>query len=292
MGCWNETDGITRLPIFPEEKIKVWVIAPSSHQSGGANNVCEIDDLYYPLSLGIDGEYDDYGSVENIESNVCTDALMRAFQSTGITDAETLCKAIEREQLYIRTGKYDESVFVYQANDIGYMGSPETPQDMSLGLFMVKRSTYDNIISFCRQHYKNRDGDNLYSSAITSMREYWKKIHASILKGDHYYELELMPEVLQSIRFFSRAKVLKHVDILINKMAETGDCWSDDIQKFTEEAIDFGLMRYWMQNMRIGWSPTVGRGHQFWGTEPLLKSYSDIYAAEVEKIMRRDEEED
>ena len=56
MGCWNETCNLSNLPILCGQQVRVLLIA-------GQNNP-----LFYPF----EGEYDDYGSIEDITEDVNT----------------------------------------------------------------------------------------------------------------------------------------------------------------------------------------------------------------------------
>ncbi len=68
MGCWNATCGLTRLPIHPGDPVVLFPLllenAPTRLGLGGGFS--ETTDLAQPLSVGIRGEYNDYGGIDSL----------------------------------------------------------------------------------------------------------------------------------------------------------------------------------------------------------------------------------
>jgi hypothetical protein len=67
MGCWNETCGLSGLPIQQGDPVHAYVLvrqewAPASPITG----TCYSNDYYDHLFLPLQGTYDDYGGVENL----------------------------------------------------------------------------------------------------------------------------------------------------------------------------------------------------------------------------------
>lgn len=63
MGCWNETCALTNLPIMAGDEV---VVIPLVKKEGCGKNYYWHSDAS-PLTLPIEGEYDEYGSIENIK---------------------------------------------------------------------------------------------------------------------------------------------------------------------------------------------------------------------------------
>jgi len=72
MGSWNATCGISQLPILAGEKIRVFVLKPVLHRERSPNMMCYPTDNYRTLGIPFIAEYNDYGSVTNIEENYNT----------------------------------------------------------------------------------------------------------------------------------------------------------------------------------------------------------------------------
>jgi hypothetical protein len=81
MGCWNETCGVSKMSIRAGEEIRLLPIVMNPYhvapvqglpkdiprqQSFKGSSGCGIGDLWTPLCYPIRGEYNDYGSIENI----------------------------------------------------------------------------------------------------------------------------------------------------------------------------------------------------------------------------------
>lgn len=63
MGCWNETDALTKLPIVHGEKIVFFVLGSTSEMFFKADRYLS-DDLYQPIGLPFYGTYNDYGGID------------------------------------------------------------------------------------------------------------------------------------------------------------------------------------------------------------------------------------
>lgn len=76
MGYWNETCMLTNLPIHDDEPVVAFLIAARPSPEFRT----EPDDVYAPVSPPIRGRYDDYGGLEEVESE---DAVLRALLPGG-----------------------------------------------------------------------------------------------------------------------------------------------------------------------------------------------------------------
>ena len=81
MGCWNETDGVTYLPIYCGDRVKL--IFTIGHS---------------PWMLPITGDYDDYGTLENIEENWTTNQIAKEDHRLRFS------KAKYEDDLLLRSG--------------------------------------------------------------------------------------------------------------------------------------------------------------------------------------------
>jgi len=91
MGCWNQTCMLTQLPILAGDKVKVFLL----RQIGDiGNGMVYPTDVCRPVTPPIDAEYNDYGSVENINENYATKLIKKAcwWESTS----EEFFKHLER----------------------------------------------------------------------------------------------------------------------------------------------------------------------------------------------------
>jgi hypothetical protein len=72
MGCWNETDALTQLPILAGAPVKVFILV----QGYEAASICYCSDAWEPLCFPISGKYDDYGMIEDIKEDWNTAVIL------------------------------------------------------------------------------------------------------------------------------------------------------------------------------------------------------------------------
>lgn len=80
MGCWNETCGLTNLPIRSGEPVAA--IALQLSKKAVSNTYRESawiypDDHYTPVGFPVFGEYDDYGNVQNVRTHPWNQELLQ-----------------------------------------------------------------------------------------------------------------------------------------------------------------------------------------------------------------------
>ena len=68
MGCWNQTCAISNLPITNGEKVVLIPLIATSNAGFQCGTTYYTTDCYVPLSMPIYGEYNEYGSITNIET--------------------------------------------------------------------------------------------------------------------------------------------------------------------------------------------------------------------------------
>ena len=82
MGSWNETCGISQLPIRPGEKVRVLFIVgrPPYSDNNRTGGIYYVDDIYYPYALPVRGEYGDYGYIENVVEDWNTEHIINLLK--------------------------------------------------------------------------------------------------------------------------------------------------------------------------------------------------------------------
>lgn len=68
MGSYNQTCGLTQLPISSGQKVVAFILE-KTYEMDHATGTSYPTDLWAPFSLPLYGEYDDYGSLEGIDSD-------------------------------------------------------------------------------------------------------------------------------------------------------------------------------------------------------------------------------
>ena len=76
MGCWNETCGLTQLSITEGTPVKYFILVAQEIKDPQAT--CYSTDWFSPITLPLTGNYNDYGSIEDIKEDLSFD-LNRAI---------------------------------------------------------------------------------------------------------------------------------------------------------------------------------------------------------------------
>lgn len=85
MGSWNETCGVTNLPILQGEKVRLLMLGRRGRVSFGNYQ----DDYWSPLMIPVRGRYDDYGNISKVATGVAED-LSRSFLRKLLVEDDSL----------------------------------------------------------------------------------------------------------------------------------------------------------------------------------------------------------
>ena len=85
MGCWNETCGITQVPIMHNDPVVLILLANvAQHRSAdrmdGHSGHCYSNDVWSPFALPIYGIYNDYGSIEDVTEGWNTEWIINSLK--------------------------------------------------------------------------------------------------------------------------------------------------------------------------------------------------------------------
>mgnify|MGYP004673777473 CR=1 FL=1 len=129
MGSWNETCMLSHLQIMQGDAVKA-IILVNNNENANESTQIYYNESYSPLTLPIDAEYNDYGSVENEKIPEYTDKLLRnltfadkdgtKYEYDNLTDfindinsynglylKEICCKPKKLECIFIHDALYD-----------------------------------------------------------------------------------------------------------------------------------------------------------------------------------------
>lgn len=113
MGSWNETCGVTQLPILWKDKVRLFILIPSM-SNDQSSTTCHPEDRFVPFALPVLGTYDDYGGIEDVVQDWNTKLIEKWARTSFVSEPDALGKtlpidttenlvhAIERGQVYTR----------------------------------------------------------------------------------------------------------------------------------------------------------------------------------------------
>jgi hypothetical protein len=99
MGCWNETCGITQMPIEGGDPVRLFLLVESEHYHSESGIMHYSTDLWKPFGLPLKGTYDEYGRIENIEQDVLSDILLESLKEMIVEVPTRMGDVFKREEL-------------------------------------------------------------------------------------------------------------------------------------------------------------------------------------------------
>lgn len=297
MGCWCETCGITQLPINAGDKVRLFVIAMEKHYAfsdggEGGGGTCYSNDRWSPIGPPIQGEYDDYGSIDPIIMDDSAKMIEDTLQASWIPpeskgewekipekfELSDYLNFIERDRAKIK-GRYEEQ---------------------HLGLMFVLEDVYQAMINFdpIESHHNYESRGYIYmpfSEGIKLEFEKWYLNQLKLMKEYNTYKdtieaksVELLAE-MSDFRLFNSLKEngLRPFKKVLRNLAKRGLAWEDvEVQNVATEVINMQKFDIAMSRARKQWMPQSGKGGQ--------QNESDIYQAicdATQKIIDDREEE-
>lgn len=100
MGCWNETCGVTQMPIESGDPVRLFLIVEREHsynKEGGALHYST--DLWRPFGLPLRGLYNDYGGIEEMEEDVFSNFLLEQLKKIVIEVPDRMGERLNKSEL-------------------------------------------------------------------------------------------------------------------------------------------------------------------------------------------------
>lgn len=100
MGCWNETCGLTQMPIEGGDPVRLFLLVQDSHPRSKEDCVMHYStDMWRPFGLPLKGTYDEYGRIENIEEDAMSDFLLESLKEIIVEVPNRMGDTFKRENL-------------------------------------------------------------------------------------------------------------------------------------------------------------------------------------------------
>jgi hypothetical protein len=123
MGCWNETCGVSQMPICAGDKVRMFLIVECEHWNEAMLHYST--DLWKPFGLPLKGTYDEYGCIENIEEDALSDLLLESLKEILVEVPNRMGEVFKREDLDWNTALnflVDEGLKVTDPNHVSLIG--------------------------------------------------------------------------------------------------------------------------------------------------------------------------
>jgi hypothetical protein len=178
MGCWNGTDGLGGVPIEAGKKIKAVIIQNNSYHTD-ATGFCDLNGYATPISFTLDGVYNDYGGIEDLNEKDRSAFLLRELierelkdgtiivgnpENTGNTDSEIT--TLEGITLTNFINKYIAEDKVYRK----YIDYDNKIHYTNVGLMMFSDAIFTSVSKaiLADNSYGNKDAteESIYSDTV------------------------------------------------------------------------------------------------------------------------------
>lgn len=279
MGCWNETCGVTQLPINYGDKVRLFVLVAETHwkENSGENlggGVCYSTDLWSPIGPPIKGEYDDYGGIENLEY----DESAKLTESRIVEGWIPVTSKHEWDKVPDKLELSDYLELIERGRGFTNL---TFRQNMPLGVMMVHEDVYQAMINFDSieaHHYWNDEGTPrrtyeympLSKSIQMEYQEWYEKqlgffkklstMEDQVAKSLLAFKLELGEDHLFGGYKDGSNKVYRKV--LQALAQEFLPFESERVQKVVKDSMDLYRFQIAMSRARKMWTPQCGKGSQ------------------------------
>lgn len=291
MGCWNETCGVTQLPIKYGDKIRAFILMDNTYKGkvkGGGNYYP--NDEWVPFGIAIQGTYDDYGGVEDIVENETTQLMLDTIKDGWSIDGE------DKSRYSIPDTKDLKLSDVLNGVERGAARYNTISQkDKTLGIMYVLEEVYQSMMDFnpIGTHFKEPGFE--YKPERNIFFEELKNWYEKALK-----DFASLPSENDKTRFFFR---MVAADIFFARHRDNGLCYVlrnkfielieavvpfDDakVQAWCQPLWEMSHFQYTMMRARKLWHPQSGKGSQ----DRDLDIYKKLQEAANRVIMKREQE--
>lgn len=259
MGCWNETNMLTGVPIPAGERCLAVILL----QNHGRNGGCYPCHAYLPI-MAIEGDYNEYGTLENTDPG--WDKMIKAAFPDLARDAAP-------EGITTR--------FIQDANG-GGLSVTEPGKDStatSVRVAFLTSRTVDLAVKYYRDTYPKEAGEleKILGSAAGFTRS-----------GDGTKDYFAWRNIMRDIR---PAVTGQYTSLLANLIIQ--DCFQIDPDLYAESVHMTAMLNEFLDDVREAWHIPSGSGSQR-GATPAMALLNEFTAGCIQEEMeyQRQLEED
>lgn len=267
MGCWNGTCGISQMSIPAGEKVKCFLLLQSDY-NGALNGAgqCYSTAYFRPWFFPVTAEYNDYGSIENIEMDWHAEYMLKTFQK-WLADGTVKLLGDESEINSPDIDKFEtlENVFdCVERGGLVFKSSKAKRGDgiRKIGIFMVLTDVYDSLVETGDKFLAQKEHDYIRKSYDEDMTAARKTVECARSPKDAVKD----PELRSMIYSMNLDRVLG--DLIEEHAAfkhyreSLLDPNGFDADKFFAVRSEVSQIESAMSYLRKYWIPQSGQGSQ------------------------------
>ncbi len=309
MGCWNATCQISQLPIFAGDKVRFLLLTHSPYSlveakingneencgEGAAKDGCYSTDFWFPRTIPIKAQYNDYGSVENAKLDINAEIWFDGFKQDLIElpqgKNEYHQSAVKKDMNFDQLLKnlQDGRLRVTQTGSFCKKG-----RELPVCQAMIREDVYQSILSMPLETWigETISFDLVYKDAKSFFNSTYKDstqlpgmskgvIKYLVREGKANFSLSGIPFTI-GLEYYNEWLVDKFVD---KKLAIK----DRKVQGLIKDIAEFYYVSRGFSLLRKGWGPQVGAGSQGSNLEFHHQFHSSI-AGISKKIIEEFEE--
>lgn len=260
MGCWNGTCGISQLPIRAGAKVKTFLMLQSEFSNSiCGSGVCYTTAYFRPWFLPVIAEYNDYGSIENIQVDWNSTYMLETFRN-WLKEGKVKLLGDEAEINDPGIDNFETLENVFDCVERGalvYKHGKET--FLKIGMFMVLENIYDALsqesarfTGLPENKYYAERYDEDFQKALTTINKFRSteaKTDLDEMIGSIYVDRFLGDLIEESCAF-------KHYKSLLFHPTKV------TVEEFFAKINDARNIGTAMSYLRKLWIPQTGQGSQ------------------------------
>jgi len=287
MGCWNGTCGISQMAIRSGEPTIGFLMVRNPGDKWSANGHCYPTAYWCPLSLHIEGTYNDYGAIDNVDENdwnveVAHKYIVENMIEQDVGENKYHDIAVKKDDIgwkNLSEAMHEDRIEL----SIGTMYKQFYPNttELQVGLMMVHRKVFDAIIKQGIDYWGGsitmdslmkdgkdivayfRENDKTIKGAITEsekalveilMDHGMDMVHIKIGKDNHLSQITISNE---GANFNVGKEYLRY----LSERIYAGDT-DEQLDVIIKKLAEFYIFQSAMSMMRKTWMPQAGAGGQ------------------------------
>lgn len=244
MGCWNQTCGISHLPILSDDEVIVIPLVETNELRSIV--ACSYDDNYAPLCFPIVGKYDEYGCIEDVKVSKNTMELLKSLiivweddEPYEMKTIEEFIEDIEHCNIYLKTNSL--------IND-----------KSRIKCVFYNKKLYDTLVEeFAKQKpYYQKEGDFTLSELYTEALEAIAKNYSND-KYEDAYDLKLAYMKVMKISSYGYSFLENFIRMFLKEKSDVSA-----LRAFNEELLNYKLFVLAVSTGRYGFGTLSGAGSQ------------------------------
>lgn len=316
MGCWNETCGITQMPIHTGDPVVLMFLTKVDSSTENHNGFCHANHVWTPKFLPVFGKYDDYGGLEDIEENwntqyiveQLTSELMQVRLSTPAAHTDT-----DPDDLHAEHDELDLGAFtVYDVLDEirqDRLWVPGVKGFLPVGWCMIHRWVWDHMTQIMDRDWQENltlstvvaHGEAYYTAMQARGAELESEPNQSALNlllmygrkslVDWQNAFAVLSENSARLDSYHTLTGIRSYDEVLWKLATAHTPVQDDhVQEVIRSLSEFLVFKNNMMVLRKFWSPQSGKGSQISAQEAHLALH-ELCATKLKEHIRQWAEE-